>query len=99
MTMRCAGTFGVVLLALATPMPLYAQGVWGPTNLGTFGGSTSFARGINDAGQVVGFSEKTGNTPTHAFLWTASAGMVDLGTLGGSDSQAQAINNAGQVVG
>jgi probable HAF family extracellular repeat protein len=56
-----------------------------------FGGSVSVARGINDAGQVVGFS-RTGPTHegTHAFLWTpggtdgvaSNPQMLDLRTLG-----------------
>ena len=52
---------------------------------------------INDLGQVVGSS--TGPTGTHAFLWSASAGMQDLGTLGENLSEALSINNSGQVVG
>lgn len=64
--------------------------------LGTLGGDSSIAQGVNASGQVVGFS----NTPDgsqHAFSWTASGGMVDLGTLGGTSAAAQAINASGQV--
>jgi probable HAF family extracellular repeat protein len=46
------------------------------TDLGTLGGATSQALGINDAGQVVGFSEITPvNHVFHAFLWDSSNGM------------------------
>jgi len=70
------------------------------TDLGTLGGATSQALGINDAGQVVGFSEITPvNHVFHAFLWDSSDGMQDLGTFGEFNSYATAINNAGQVVG
>lgn len=50
------------------------------TDLGDLpGGSDSVARGINDAGQVVGVSDAaTGN---RAFLWEAGSGMVQLDTL------------------
>ncbi|HVE24116.1 MAG TPA: hypothetical protein VNC22_01870 [Sporichthya sp.] len=68
------------------------------TILPTLGGSATFAAAINDAGQVVGWS----NTPegrSHAFLWTADGGMHDLGTLGGFHSFATDINSAGQVTG
>ena len=70
----------------------------GLTELGTLGGgySSSYASGINDAGQVVGFS--TG--PDHAFITGPNGvGMTDLGTLGGGISRATGINDAGQVVG
>ena len=66
--------------------------------LGTLGGSSSIAYGINDAGQVVGYSYLTGDASFHATLWN-SAVATDLGTLGGSSSIAQDINNFGQVVG
>jgi probable HAF family extracellular repeat protein len=67
------------------------------TDLGTFGGSDSYARGINNSGQVVGYSITAGNAE-HAFLYSGGT-MNDLGTLGGSYSFADGVNNSGQVVG
>ncbi len=62
------------------------------------GSDGSFAQGINNSGQVVGYS--TATTGTRAFLYSNGV-MTNLGDLpGGSDlSVAQGINNAGQVVG
>ncbi len=72
----------------------------GMTDLGTLGGANSYATGINDSGQVVGYSELPGTTITHTFIWTANGGMVDIGTFGKSKaSQGQAINSAGEVAG
>ena len=67
-------------------------------DLGTLGGSRSFARAVNDNGMVVGESALPGNTVGHAFAWTQAGGMVDLGALGGS-SFARAVNDNGRVAG
>ncbi len=67
-------------------------------DLGTLGGSSSEAYGINDQGQVVG-SSLNAQFQTRAFVWSAATGMRDLGTLGGRTAVAKDINNAGQVVG
>jgi probable HAF family extracellular repeat protein len=70
----------------------------GMLDLGTLGGSYSWAYGVNDAGQVVGESYLAGNLELHAFVWSATTGMVDLGTLGGTASGGR-VNNLGQVTG
>src|SRR5439155_872186 len=67
-------------------------------DLGTLGGASSFAYGVNRAGQVVGAAAVGASSTSHAFLYSAGR-MTDLGTLGGTSSVAQAINAAGQITG
>ena len=55
------------------------------------------ARGVNDAGQIVGRVDFADGT-RRAFLWTHKK-PTELPTLGGKVSEADAINAAGTVVG
>jgi probable HAF family extracellular repeat protein len=68
-------------------------------DVGTLGGSYSFASAVSESGQVVGYSYTAGDVEPHAFSWTNSGGMVDLGTLGGTYSETYAVNASGQVIG
>jgi probable HAF family extracellular repeat protein len=79
-------------------------------DLGTLGGSNySWAGGINNAGQVVGYSGARcpdGNYEPQAVLFTAPGTLEDLGTVAGGSlisdgymSGANAINGSGQIAG
>ena len=77
--------------------------------LGTLGGSTTYTSGINERGQVAGWSSRSdkgavagsfgGRGLYHAFRWNAAAGMEDLGILGDSESNALAMNDDGLIAG
>ena len=67
--------------------------------LGTLGGAEAAAFGVNNEGQVVGWSLVHEGSRRHAFVWT-DGGMVDLGVLDGDEeSTARAINDNGGIVG
>ena len=90
---------GAVVILGAIQFAVAGSGSYSVLDLGTLpGGTNSYATGINNNGQVVGWST-TASGYTHAFLYSGGA-MTDLGTLpGGSSSEAYGINNNGQVVG
>ena len=85
-----------------------ANGIQDIGTLGGVGSSVQFStlfspftvvRSINDAGQVIGYSDTAGGD-THAFLWDTANGIQDLGVLpGGTTSVPSAINWSGWVVG
>lgn len=76
----------------------------GIVSLGTLGGASSSALGVNNYGQVVGWSDTGGGKSLRtAFLWE-NGEMFDLNAIsqGGGGSQlleAAAINNSGHIVG
>jgi probable HAF family extracellular repeat protein len=65
----------------------------GATDLGTLGGDSSYATGVNDRGVVVGGSWTFANLTWHAFAWSPASGMEALDAPGGGRSQASAIND------
>jgi probable HAF family extracellular repeat protein len=71
-------------------------------DLGTLGGTLSWAEGINEKGWVAGFSSLSGDASQHGFLWRDGV-TVDLGTLGGPSSGlgfwGQKPNERGQMAG
>lgn len=72
------------------------------SDLGTLGGASAQALGINGAGDVVGVADTAAGRP-HAFLYHIDSGAVterlDLGFLGGESSAAYDVNDSRQVVG
>jgi probable HAF family extracellular repeat protein len=96
-----AGT--IVGLASVTPKGpghafLNQNGVF--RNLGTLGGNSAGANGINDHGHIVGYSS-LGTDPDqwHAFLWTGGV-MKDIGASSDfANTEATSINSHGEIVG
>ena len=81
--LACAG--------VASAAPIYHL-----TDLGTFGGTNSYAYGINGSSQVVGYTYSVGHSQ-QAFLYSNHT-LIDLGAvLGSGSSYAYGINNSGQI--
>lgn len=75
---------------------LLSEGVL--TDLGTLGGPVSYARGVNNRCQVVGYSRNAQNA-VGAFLWEDGA-MRELPTIPGAmGAQAQCISDTGWIAG
>ena len=98
---RIAGALGFGLAASMATGAL-AGSVTTPASyneLGTLGGTGSSGTGVNaDGSVVVGYSNTTNDTATHAYRWTTTGGMTDLGTFGGTNSYAFGVNADGSVV-
>lgn len=71
----------------------------GMKDIGSFGGTCTFAQDLNNRDQIVGQSYLSGDQAAHAFRWDHAHGLKDLGTLGGSFGGANAINEKGAVAG
>ena len=107
--MTCRNVLGIAISVMLVTGHASAQVQYSVTHLGSLGGYgtatdgsgqaiNSFARGINAAGQIVGYADTSGGSQ-HAFIYSNST-MTDLGTLGsGVNSYAQGINASGQIVG
>lgn len=63
------------------------------------GGNASYASGINNAGQMAGYSYQFPTNIGYRALLYSGGSMQDLGTLGGASSSAYGINASGLVVG
>ena len=99
-TLRGAHTFRASAIALTVLVtgPTFAAPSYTAVDLGTLSGTESHGNGINDNGEVVGYSDTTGDAAQHAFLYDGTT-MHDLGTLGGTDNQGNGMNTSGEVVG
>src|SRR5215471_7710006 len=76
----------LLLIAVASPVRLEAQpGPYEVVDLGTLGGTSGWANGIDNGGLVAGFSTLPLDQNQHAFIWRQGV-MTDLGTLGGPNS-------------
>ena len=99
-TARAVNSRNQVIFYGNTPSSYGRSALWwnsGFTDMGTLGGSTTYAYGLNDLGFAVGESTLSSGL-VHAFVYNGGL-MHDLGTLGGYHSKAYAIDNDGVIVG
>ena len=68
-------------------------------NLGSFGGTCTFATDLNNRGQVVGLSTSRGDQFQHAFLWDHGSLHKLPNASGGNNAAPIALNDSGDVVG
>jgi len=67
-------------------------------DVGSLGGTYSEGDGLNNRGEVVGFSLLDGDVVEHPFWWKRGI-LTDLGTLGGENGAAWAINDLSHIAG
>jgi probable HAF family extracellular repeat protein len=98
MAMTLPGLVSSMLLFCLLTGLSQAQTRYKVIRLPTPDGYNSTALGLNDSGNVVGYSYQGDNSG--AFLYDYAVGTIkDLGSLGGRAIAATAINNANEVVG
>jgi probable HAF family extracellular repeat protein len=89
----------LLLVLVCAAMASAQSSVYKITDLGSIGGTESFAYALNDKGQVVGQSRLAGDAGTHAFLYSKGT-LTDIYPLNSQETQTAgptAINNAGQI--
>lgn len=91
-------------VAVAVFAPVASAQQYQLIDLGTLGGSSSYALDINNLGQVTGNAQTAvgqASPRLNAFSWNAPGPMLNVGVLPGSNnfSRGYAINDAGTIVG
>lgn len=87
-----------LICAICFPTAAFAQVRYHITRIPTAQGANSVALGINNKGEVVGYSFQ--GEDYQAFVYSSSdQTLTDLGSLGGKINAACAINEAGQITG
>lgn len=92
---QITGSAGLGGNSAASHVFIYSDGTF--TNLGTLGGGSGIANGINSSAQVAGYSTNAAGA-YRAFISNGDS-LIDIGDLGGGSAVAYGINDAGQVVG
>ncbi len=90
----------LIALAIAALSPYFAGTASAQdslTDIGTLGGTFSWAYGVSADGTVVVGEAATAGNSIHAYRWTNNV-MTDLGTLGSSYSAAYGVSADGSVV-
>jgi probable HAF family extracellular repeat protein len=93
-----ASTQSGACFPLATSAFIWEKGK-GMTDLGGFGGTCTGVAALNNHGQVVGESFRSGDMAAPAFLWENGSIHELGGSLGGDFTGAFAINEQGKTVG
>jgi probable HAF family extracellular repeat protein len=93
-----ASTQSGACFPVATSAFIWEQGK-GMTDLGGFGGTCTAVAALNNKGQVVGESFRTGDKAAPAFLWENGSIHELGGSLGGDFTGAFAINEKGKAAG
>src|SRR5271157_4265051 len=87
-----------LIFAICCATAAFAQNRYQITRISTPQGANSVALGINNRGEIVGYSFQAGDY--QAFLYSSSdQSLTDVGSLGGKINAACGINDAGQVAG